>query len=48
MEPEQDSYRRNPLAKPSYERWMGAPFDGSEASLRLAAEHFPAVGLREK
>ncbi len=38
---------RNPLSKRIYERWMDAPFDGSEASLRLAAEHFRAVGLRE-
>ncbi len=37
---------RNPLAKRIWERWMEAPFDGSEASLRLAARHFPAVRLR--
>ncbi len=38
--------RVNPLARRIWRRWTGVPFDGTEAGLRLAAAHFPAVALK--
>ncbi len=38
--------QRNPFAARMWPRWTGVPFDGTEAGLRLVAEHFPSVALR--
>ncbi len=46
MELLREGDRRNPLARKIWQRWTGVPFDGTDAGLRLAAQHFPAVMLR--
>jgi deazaflavin-dependent oxidoreductase (nitroreductase family) len=39
---------RNPFASRIYARWTGVPFDGSDASLRLVAAHFPMIALHPR
>ncbi len=47
MEMLRQGARQNPLAPRIWQRWTGVPYDGSDEGLRLAAQHFPALELRQ-
>ena len=47
MELQRRYKRRNPFAERVWRLWTDVSFDGSDAGLRLVAERFPMVALRE-